>query len=94
MAGPGSGSKPDWLSWQQSPIFHPAVFIVAVSVFAAIAAATGAGLAAPSLLGRNLASYELLALAAAFGVLAWGLTASRRRRERKRMLGMRDSALW
>ena len=44
--------------------------------------------------GRNLASYELAALATVFGALAWGLTASHRRRERKRMLGMRDSALW
>ena len=70
------------------------MFQVAVPIFAAIAAAIGAGIAAPSLLGRTLASYELLVLAAVFGVLAWGLTASRRRRERKRMLGMRDSALW
>ena len=70
------------------------MFIAAVTVFAAIAAATGAGLAAPSLLGRNLASYELLVLAAAFGAVAWGLIASRQRRKRKRMLGMRDSALW
>ena len=74
--------------------FHPAVFIVAVTVFAALAAATGAGLAASSLLGRSLASYELLVLAAAAGAVAWGLTATYRRRERKRMLGMRDSALW
>jgi hypothetical protein len=70
------------------------VFQVVISVVAAIAAATGAGLAAPSLIGRSLASYELLAVAAAFGALAWGLTASHRRRERKRLLGMRDSALW
>ena len=75
-------------------VFHPAVFIVAVTVFAAIAAATGAGLAAPSLLGRNLTSYELVALSAAFAGVAWGLTASRRRRQRKRLLEMRDSALW
>jgi hypothetical protein len=67
---------------------------VAVTVIAAIAAATGAGLAAPALFGRSLASYELAGVAAAFGVVAWGLTASWRRRERKRMLGMRDSALW
>lgn len=70
------------------------MFTAAVTVFTAIAAATGASLAAPSLLGRNLASYELLALAAVFGALAWGLAASHQRRERKRMLGMRDSALW
>lgn len=66
----------------------------AVPVFAAIAAAIGAGLAAPSLLGRTLASYELLVPAMVFGALAWGLAASHRRRQRKRMLGMRDSALW
>ncbi len=77
-----------------SQIYHPAVFTAAVTVFAAIAAATGAGLAAPSLLGRNLASYELLALALLVGALAWGLATSRQRRERKRVLGMRDSALW
>ena len=75
-------------------VFHLAVFIVAVTVFAAIAAATGAGLAAPSLLGRNLASYELIAVAAAFAGVAWSLTASRQRRQRKRLLEMRDSALW
>jgi hypothetical protein len=70
------------------------VFQVAVTVFAALAAATGTALAAPAFLDRTLAAYELLALAAAFGALAWGLTASHRRRERKRVLGMRDSALW
>ena len=70
------------------------MFQVAVTVIAALVAATGASLAGPSLLGRNLASYELAGLATVFGALAWGLTASHRRRERKRMLGMRDSALW
>ena len=70
------------------------MFTAAVTVFAAIAAAIGAGLAAPTLLGRNLASYELLVLAAAFGALGWGVAASFQRRQRKRMLGMRDSALW
>ena len=67
---------------------------VAITVVAAVAAATAAGLVAPSLFGRSLASYELLAVAAVSGALAWMLTASRRRRERKRLLGMRDSALW
>jgi hypothetical protein len=71
-----------------------AVFQIAVPAIAAIAAATLAALAAPSLIGRTLAHYEALALAAAVGALAWGLAASHRRRERKRMLGMRDSALW
>jgi hypothetical protein len=70
------------------------VFTVAVTVIAAVAAATGAGLAAPALLGRSLASTELVAVAVAFALVGWGLTASHRRRERKRMLGMRDSALW
>lgn len=73
---------------------HSAVFTVAVTVFAAIAAVTGAALAAPTLLGRNLASYELVALAVVFAAFGWGVTASQRRRQRKRMLGMRDSALW
>jgi membrane protein implicated in regulation of membrane protease activity len=70
------------------------VFQVAVPVFAALAVATAAGLAAPSVLGRTLASYELAALAALSAAVAWGLTLSRRRRERKRVLEMRDSALW
>jgi membrane protease YdiL (CAAX protease family) len=70
------------------------VFTVAVTVIAAVVAATGAGLAAPSLLGRNLASVELVGVGVVFALVGWGLTASRRRRERKRMLGMRDSALW
>ena len=70
------------------------MFQAAVTVFAAVAAVIAAVLGAPSFLGRNLASYELLALATASGVLAWGLLASYRRRVRKRMLGMRDSALW
>ncbi|MFC5500548.1 hypothetical protein ACFPOE_23600 [Caenimonas terrae] len=70
------------------------MFQFAATILAAIAAAAGAGFAAPSLLGRSLASYELLALAAACGVMGWGLAASMRRRQRKRMLGMRDSALW
>lgn len=67
---------------------------VAVTVIAALAAATGAGLAAPSLLGRNLASIELVGVAVAFALVGWGLTTSRRRRERKRVQEMRDSALW
>ena len=70
------------------------MFQVAITVVAALAAATGAGLVAPALLGRSLASYELAGVAAAFAALAWGLASSHRRRERKRMLGMRDSALW
>lgn len=70
------------------------MFTVAVTVIAAVAAATGAGLAAPALLGRSLASYELVMLALLFGLIGWGLSASHRRRERKRILEMRDSALW
>ena len=70
------------------------MFTAAVTVIAAVAAATGAGLAAPALLGRSLASYELLVLTLSFGLIGWGLGASHRRRERKRMLEMRDSALW
>jgi hypothetical protein len=70
------------------------VLSVAVTVLAAIAAATGAFLAAPALLGRNLGILELALLVLSFGALGWGFNVSRRRRERKRMLGMRDSALW
>lgn len=67
---------------------------VAVTVITAVVAATGAGLAAPFILGRNLASFELVAVGLAAGLLGWGLTTSHRRRLRKRMLEMRDSALW
>lgn len=70
------------------------MFTAAVTVIAAIAAAIGAGLLASALLGRSLSSYELVALAVSFALVGWGLTASHRRRERKRMLEMRDSALW
>ena len=70
------------------------MFQVAVTVFTAIAAVIAAALAAPPFLGRSLANYELLVLAAASGILAWGLMASYRRRARRRLLGMRDSALW
>jgi hypothetical protein len=70
------------------------VFTVAVTVIAAVVAATGAGIAAPAVIGRSLASLELAVIAFAFGLVGWGLTASHRRRERKRMLEMRDSALW
>lgn len=70
------------------------MFTVAVTVIAALAAAAGAALIAPSVLGRSLVSFELVALAVGVGLLGWALTASRRRRERKRMLQMRDSALW
>ena len=73
---------------------HRAVFAVAVTSIAVIAATAGAGLAAPALIGRNLTVGELVAVAAAFAAEGWALTASRRRRERKRLLGMRDSALW
>lgn len=70
------------------------MFTAAITVLAAVAATTGVGFAAPALLGRSLASYELAVLAVAFALLGWGLSASHRRRERKRMLEMRDSALW
>jgi predicted exporter len=70
------------------------VFTVAVTVIAAVVAATGASLAAPALLGRSLAIFELAAIALVFGAIGWGLTTSRRLRERKRILEMRDSALW
>ena len=70
------------------------MFTAAVTVIAAIAAAIGAGLLASALLGRSLSSYELVELAVSFALVGWGLTASHRRRERKRMLEMRDSALW
>ena len=85
---------PDWLSWPLSLKFHPAVLSLAVTIAAAVAAATGAALASSILFGRNLGSFEVAALAAAFAALGWGLTASHRRRERKRILEMRDSALW
>ena len=70
------------------------MFTVVVTVIPAIAAAAGAGLVAPFLLGRNLASYELAAVGLVFGLVGWALTASHRRRARKRILEMRDSALW
>ena len=70
------------------------MFTVVVTVIASIAAATGASLVAPSMLGRNLASFELAAVGLVFGLLGWALTASHRRRARKRILEMRDSALW
>ena len=67
---------------------------LAVTIVAAVAAATGAALVSSNLFGRNLGSFELVALAVVFAALGWGLTASHRRRERKRILEMRDSALW
>ena len=89
-----NGAWPNWLSWALSGKSHSAVFTVAVTVFAAVAAATGAIFVAPSVLGRNLASYELAVLAVVLAALGWGFTASHRRRARKRILEMRDSALW
>lgn len=70
------------------------MFTVAVTVLAAVVAVAGAGFAAPSLIGRSLAIPELFAIALPVGLLGWILTAKHRRRERKRMLEMRDSALW
>jgi hypothetical protein len=49
---------------------------------------------APSLLGRSLSVWEVLLC----GGLAWACTACvlryRKRQERKRLVSMRDSALW
>ncbi|GAC1607513.1 MAG: hypothetical protein NVS3B2_16480 [Ramlibacter sp.] len=70
------------------------MFPVAITVIAALAATTGAGLTAPSVIGRPLATIELIVIAAVFALCGWGLMASQRRRQRKRMQGMRDSALW
>ena len=70
------------------------MFTAAVTVIAAVAAATGAGLVAPFILGRNLSGFEFAAIALVFALLGWALTASHRRRVRRRILEMRDSALW
>ena len=70
------------------------MFPVAVTVIAALAATIGAGLSAPSLLGRHLAPIELIAVAGVFALCGWAVMASQRRRQRKRTQGMRDSALW
>lgn len=70
------------------------MFHIAVIIIAALVATTGAGIAAPSLLGRSLAGVELAAVGLAAGLLAWALVTSHRRRLRKRVQGMRDSALW
>jgi hypothetical protein len=70
------------------------VFIVAVTLIAAVVATTAAVLSAPSLLGRPLAGVELALVGIAAALIAYGLATSRRRRLRKQILGMRDSALW
>lgn len=70
------------------------MFNVTVTAIAAIVAALAAGFAAAPVLGRNLTGFELVTVALAVGLLGWGFTATRRRRLRRRMLEMRDSALW
>lgn len=70
------------------------VLTVAVPIIAAVAAAAGAVLAAPFILGRDLSTLELVLLVFAFALFGWALASTLRRRERKRILGMRDSALW
>lgn len=67
---------------------------VTVTAIVALVAALGAGFAAPSILGRHLTTFELVAVALAVGLLGWGFTATRRRRLRRQILEMRDSALW
>jgi hypothetical protein len=70
------------------------VFPVAVTVIAAVAATIGAGLGAPTLFGRHLAPIELIAVASFLALCGGIFLASQRRRQRRRMQGMRDSALW
>nr|WP_315430950.1 hypothetical protein [uncultured Albidiferax sp.] len=67
---------------------------IALMSFTAVLAVAGASALAPSWLGRNLSLWEGLLC----GVFAWfiaGLVLHyRKRQERKRLIGMRDSALW
>jgi hypothetical protein len=67
---------------------------VAVPLAVAALVAAGAFFAAHSILGRDLAIVEWVLLALAIGIAGAAFVSTRRRRERRRIMGMRDSALW
>lgn len=67
--------------------------LLLTTVTAALAAA-GTYAAAPSLLGRNLSIWEVLLYGGLTLTAAGCVLRYRKRQERKRLIGMRDSALW
>jgi hypothetical protein len=77
---------------QSGKIFD--VIQLAIGVSLALAATAAAGFAAPALFGHALGALELVALFLVLCALGWGVQAVHRKRTRRRMMDMRDSALW
>ncbi|MDR7379376.1 putative membrane protein YagU involved in acid resistance [Rhodoferax ferrireducens] len=67
---------------------------IALMSFAAVLAAAGASVLAPPWLGRNLSLWEGLLCGGLAWLIAGLVLRYRKRQERKRLIGMRDSALW
>lgn len=67
---------------------------LAIGVSLAFIATAVAGFAAPVWLGRSLGAFELTALFCGLIAVGWGASVLHRRRTRRRLMDMRDSALW
>jgi len=67
---------------------------IALMSFTAVLAAAGAFALAPPWLGRNLSLWEDLLCGGLVWLIAGLMLRYRKRQERKRLIGMRDSALW
>jgi hypothetical protein len=70
------------------------VLNIAIAVSTALAATAAAGFAASALFGRSLSGFELAALFFGLIFIGWVATVLHRKRTRRRLMDMRDSALW
>ena len=67
---------------------------IAVTIIAALAATGAVNLITRIMLGRDIAVWGLVLIALGFVLVGWRALMSYRSRERRRLLDMRDSALW
>lgn len=70
------------------------LFTAIACIAAAVIAVAVMALLFPPLFGRDIMTKEILAIGLGVAILVQQLRAHRNRRERDRLDGMRDSALW
>lgn len=73
---------------------HFDVIQLAIGISLALAATAAAGFAAPAVFGRSLGGVELVLLFVVLCAVGAAMQAVHRKRTRRRLMDMRDSALW
>lgn len=74
--------------------YRHTVIQLAIGISLALAATAAAGFVAPVLFGHALGAVELVAVFVVLCAVGWGVQAAHRKRTRRRLMDMRDSALW